>query len=87
MERYCCNVICGAPTTSEVKGLRSDDVINVYCPISCILYAFISCKEYTNAVNHTGNITIGCEQKSNSFHRKSTEKSDGSSRTDKVGIW
>ena len=21
-ERYCCNVICGAPTTSEVKGLR-----------------------------------------------------------------
>ena len=22
MERYCCNVICGAPTTSVVKGLR-----------------------------------------------------------------
>ena len=22
MERYCCNVICGAPTTSKVKGLR-----------------------------------------------------------------
>ena len=22
VERYCCNVICGAPTTSEVKGLR-----------------------------------------------------------------
>ena len=21
-ERYCCNVICGAPTTSKVKGLR-----------------------------------------------------------------
>ena len=21
MERYCCNVICGAPTTSEAKGL------------------------------------------------------------------
>ena len=24
VERYCCNVICGAPTTSEVKGLRLD---------------------------------------------------------------
>ena len=22
VERYCCNVICGAPTTSKVKGLR-----------------------------------------------------------------
>ena len=22
MERYCCNVICGAPTTVKVKGLR-----------------------------------------------------------------
>ena len=22
VEMYCCNVICGAPTTSEVKGLR-----------------------------------------------------------------
>ena len=22
MERYCCKVICGAPTTSKVKGLR-----------------------------------------------------------------
>ena len=22
MERYCCNAICGAPTTSKVKGLR-----------------------------------------------------------------
>ena len=22
MERYCCNFICGAPTTSKVKGLR-----------------------------------------------------------------
>ena len=22
VDRYCCNVICGAPTTSEVKGLR-----------------------------------------------------------------
>ena len=22
MERYCCNIICGAPTTSEVKGPR-----------------------------------------------------------------
>ena len=25
MERYCCNVICGAPTTSKVYGLRWDD--------------------------------------------------------------
>ena len=24
MERYCCNVICGAPTTSKVKGLRDE---------------------------------------------------------------
>ena len=22
VERYCCNVICGAPTTAEVMGLR-----------------------------------------------------------------
>ena len=22
VERYCCNVICGAPTTSKVKGLE-----------------------------------------------------------------
>ena len=22
VERYCCNIICGAPTTSKVKGLR-----------------------------------------------------------------
>ena len=22
LERYCCSFICGAPTTSEVKGLR-----------------------------------------------------------------
>ena len=26
VERYCCNVICGAPTTSEVKGLRLDEM-------------------------------------------------------------
>ena len=26
MERYCCNVICGAPTTSKVKGLRWDEM-------------------------------------------------------------
>ena len=25
VERYCCNVICGAPTTSKVKGLRRDE--------------------------------------------------------------
>ena len=25
VERYCCKVICGAPTTSEVKGLRWDE--------------------------------------------------------------
>ena len=25
LERYCSNVICGAPTTVKVKGLRSDD--------------------------------------------------------------
>ena len=24
VERYCCNVICGAPMTSEVKGLRDE---------------------------------------------------------------
>ena len=24
MERYCCNVICGDPKTSEVKGLRDE---------------------------------------------------------------
>ena len=24
-ERYCCNVICDAPTTSEVKGLRWEE--------------------------------------------------------------
>ena len=27
MERYCCNDICGAPTTSKVKGLRLDEMI------------------------------------------------------------
>ena len=26
METYCCNVICGAPTTFEVKGLRWDEM-------------------------------------------------------------
>ena len=26
VERYCCNVICGAPTTSNVKGLRWDEM-------------------------------------------------------------
>ena len=25
LERYCCNVICGAPTTSKVNGLRDRD--------------------------------------------------------------
>ena len=25
VERYSCNVICGAPTTSEVKRLRRDE--------------------------------------------------------------
>ena len=25
VERYCCNVICGVPTTSKVKGLRWDE--------------------------------------------------------------
>ena len=29
VERYCCNVICGAPTTSEVKGLRWDERLYV----------------------------------------------------------
>ena len=27
MERYCCNDICGALTTSEVNGLRLDELI------------------------------------------------------------
>ena len=26
MEKYCCNIICGAPTTSKVKGLRWDEI-------------------------------------------------------------
>ena len=26
MERYCCNIICGTPTTSKVKGLRLDEM-------------------------------------------------------------
>ena len=26
MERYCCNIICGAPTISKVKGLRWDEM-------------------------------------------------------------
>ena len=30
VERYCCNVICGALTTSEVKGLRWDE-----CQVDC----------------------------------------------------
>ena len=30
MERYCCNVICGAPTTSKFKGLRRDEKQNGY---------------------------------------------------------
>ena len=25
VERYCCNVICGSPTTAEVKGLSRDE--------------------------------------------------------------
>ena len=43
VERYCCNVICGATTTSKVKGLRldaklpitsykrGDDVVSTLC--------------------------------------------------------
>ena len=27
MEKYCCNVICGAPMTSQVKGLRGDEIL------------------------------------------------------------
>ena len=30
VERYCCNVICGAPTTPEVKGLRWEE-----CQVAC----------------------------------------------------
>ena len=30
VERYCCNVICGSLTTSEVKGLRCDEVMYVF---------------------------------------------------------
>ena len=29
VERYCCNIICGAPTTSEVKGPRWDEIDQV----------------------------------------------------------
>ena len=28
VERYCCNVICGALLTSEVKDLRYDDAFD-----------------------------------------------------------
>ena len=34
MESYCCNVICGAPTTSKVKGLRWDKMRNGQSSIS-----------------------------------------------------
>ena len=30
VERYCCNVICGAPTTSEVQGLRRDEIYQTW---------------------------------------------------------
>ena len=26
-KKYCCNVICGHPTTSKVKGLRENEMI------------------------------------------------------------
>ena len=40
-ERYCCNIICGAPTTSEVKGLRWDEreIVKPYCSSYRVLTA------------------------------------------------
>ena len=29
VERYCCNVICGTPMTSEVKGLRRNEMSKI----------------------------------------------------------
>ena len=42
VERYCFNVICGAPTTFEVKGLRWDDSALCKCPLNTLwLFDFI----------------------------------------------
>ena len=54
MERYCCNVICGAPTTSEVKGLRWDEIAEDKVYDSCIvsswaLLVFLLCLWWPNS--------------------------------------
>ena len=40
VERYCCNVICGAPTNFKVKGLRSDKLRTKNCLRSACLCAW-----------------------------------------------
>ena len=43
VERYCCNVICGAPTTSEVKGQRRDEKMRSYRIAHFCLFQTIDC--------------------------------------------
>ena len=41
VERYCCNVICGAPMTAEVEGLR-DELTKLIKALSCLLFVTFS---------------------------------------------
>ena len=49
MKKYCCNAICGAPTTSEVKGLREVNQLSMFLTTSkctfkmCMLEAKLVC--------------------------------------------
>ena len=64
VERYCCNVICGDPTTSEVKGLRWDVMklilqtrmrsrpvmVDVWCLVGPFVYFHTSCVRTAKAL-------------------------------------
>ena len=55
VERYYCNVICGAPTTSEFKGLRWDDDIreHTYIHEHALTYVRTYLNEHAYIHTHT----------------------------------
>ena len=50
MERYCFNVICGAPTTSMVKGLRLDEMKTITGALGLLLWYCIVFKEHSRGL-------------------------------------
>ena len=76
---YCCNIICGAPTTTEVKGLRWD-VMNIHC----IDFSYKLDKRYFDLSSTLKVLGIGTEKSEQTVQ---TADSDHSAPQGEGAVW